>query len=46
MVNIKKSLFSNIGAQVVIAMVIGTVVGVYMGPSADIFAPLGAISFI
>jgi len=42
-VKINKNLFYNIGAQVVIAMVIGTLVGVYMGPSADMFAPLGAI---
>ena len=40
---LKKSLFSNIGVQVVIAMVIGTAVGAYMGPSAEMFAPLGAI---
>ena len=43
MTQFKKSLFSNIGTQVVIAMIIGTLVGVYMGPSAEMFAPLGAI---
>ena len=43
MVKIKKSVFSNIGTQVVIAMIIGTAVGAYMGPSAEVFAPLGSI---
>lgn len=43
MVKINRSLFSNIGTQVVIAMIIGTVVGAYMGPGAEIFAPLGAV---
>ncbi len=38
-----KGLLSNIGTQVVIAMIIGTLVGTYMGESATIFAPLGAI---
>jgi proton glutamate symport protein len=38
-----KGLLSNIGTQVVIAMLIGTVVGAYMGESAAMFAPLGAI---
>ncbi|CAK2020422.1 Dicarboxylate/amino acid:cation symporter [Vibrio crassostreae] len=38
-----KSLMSNIGFQVVIAMIIGTAVGAMMGQSATIFAPLGAI---
>ncbi|MEI8633397.1 cation:dicarboxylase symporter family transporter [Vibrio sp. PP-XX7] len=42
MLNIKK-LLSNIGVQVVIAMVIGTVVGATMGHDATIFSPLGAI---
>jgi len=42
-VKFKKSWLSNIGTQVVIAMVIGTLVGAYMGPSAEVFAPLGSI---
>jgi Na+/H+-dicarboxylate symporter len=36
-------LYKNIGVQVVIAMIIGTVVGAIMGEQAAIFAPLGAI---
>ncbi|GAB1621820.1 dicarboxylate/amino acid:cation symporter [Agarivorans albus] len=36
-------LYKNIGVQVVIAMIIGTVVGAVMGEQAAIFAPLGAI---
>ncbi|MFS1489475.1 dicarboxylate/amino acid:cation symporter [Vibrio splendidus] len=39
----EKSLLRNIGIQVVIAMIIGTVVGAMMGDSATMFAPLGAI---
>ncbi|KAB0477610.1 dicarboxylate/amino acid:cation symporter [Vibrio chagasii] len=39
----EKSLLSNIGVQVVIAMFIGTLVGAMMGDSATMFAPLGAI---
>jgi len=39
----KKGIMSNIGTQVVIAMIVGTVVGSYMGESATMFAPLGAI---
>ncbi|MEZ9856245.1 cation:dicarboxylase symporter family transporter, partial [Vibrio breoganii] len=39
----EKSLLSNIGVQVVIAMIIGTLVGAMMGDSATMFAPLGAI---
>lgn len=39
----KKSLLSNIGVQVVIAMIIGTAVGAMMGNGASMFAPLGAI---
>jgi len=38
-----KKIFSNIGTQVVIAMIIGTIVGAYMGADAAIFAPLGAV---
>lgn len=39
----KKSILKNIGFQIIIAMIIGTVVGVYMGEGAAIFAPLGTI---
>ncbi|KAB0286744.1 dicarboxylate/amino acid:cation symporter [Vibrio sp. D420a] len=39
----EKSLLGNIGIQVVIAMIVGTVVGAMMGESATMFAPLGAI---
>jgi proton glutamate symport protein len=43
-VTIKKSgIINNIGAQVVLAMILGTLVGVYMGESASVFSPLGAI---
>ncbi len=38
-----KSLMRNIGFQVVIAMIVGTVVGAMMGDAATMFAPLGAI---
>lgn len=38
-----KSLLGNIGVQVVIAMIIGALVGFMMGESASIFAPLGTI---
>ena len=38
-----KSIMTNIGTQVIIAMIIGTVVGSYMGESAAMFAPLGSI---
>ncbi|MBD1556666.1 dicarboxylate/amino acid:cation symporter [Vibrio sp. S9_S30] len=38
-----KGLMSNIGIQVMIAMILGTIVGAYMGGSASMFAPLGAI---
>ncbi|MGY5451185.1 dicarboxylate/amino acid:cation symporter [Agarivorans sp. MS3-6] len=36
-------LYKNIGVQVVIAMIIGTIVGVLMGEQAAVFAPLGTI---
>lgn len=39
----KKGLLSNIGMQVVIAMIIGAAVGAMMGESAAVFAPLGAV---
>lgn len=39
----KKSLFQNIGFQILIAMILGTIVGVMMGEGASIFAPLGTI---
>ncbi|USD38341.1 dicarboxylate/amino acid:cation symporter [Ferrimonas sp. SCSIO 43195] len=38
-----KGLLGNIGIQVVIAMIIGTLVGIAMGESAAVFAPLGSI---
>lgn len=41
--SLQKSLLGNIGVQVVIAMVVGTLVGAFMGESAAMFAPLGAI---
>ncbi|MCG9679873.1 dicarboxylate/amino acid:cation symporter [Vibrio sp. Isolate24] len=39
----EKSLLNNIGVQVVIAMIVGTAAGAFMGDSATVFAPLGAI---
>lgn len=39
----KKSLIHNIGIQVVIAMVVGSLVGYYMKADASMFAPLGTI---
>ena len=39
----KTGWLSNIGMQVVIAMIIGAAVGALMGESAAVFAPLGAI---
>ncbi|PSV43375.1 dicarboxylate/amino acid:cation symporter [Photobacterium indicum] len=39
----EKGLLGNIGVQVVIAMIVGTIVGAMMGHSASIFAPLGSI---
>lgn len=39
----KKQLLGNIGVQVVVAMILGTLVGAVMGQGAEIFAPLGAI---
>ena len=38
-----KKLISNIGLQVVIAMIIGALVGLYMGEGAAIFGPLGTV---
>ncbi len=38
-----KSLLSNIGVQVVIAMIVGTAVGAMMGQNAAMFSPLGTI---
>ncbi|QYJ78975.1 dicarboxylate/amino acid:cation symporter [Shewanella acanthi] len=38
-----KNLLGNIGVQVVIAMIIGALVGFMMGESASVFAPLGTI---
>ncbi|MBV7314524.1 dicarboxylate/amino acid:cation symporter [Shewanella sp. NIFS-20-20] len=40
---LKQSYLSNIGVQVVIAMIIGALVGWGMGDGAAIFAPLGTI---
>lgn len=39
----KKSLFRNVGFQILIAMILGTIVGVMMGEGASVFAPLGTI---
>jgi Na+/H+-dicarboxylate symporter len=39
----KKSILKNIGFQIIVAMVLGTIVGVVMGEGASIFAPLGTI---
>jgi Na+/H+-dicarboxylate symporter len=39
----EKSLLSNIGVQVLIAMIAGTAVGALMGDQASMFAPLGSI---
>ncbi|MBM7034949.1 dicarboxylate/amino acid:cation symporter [Vibrio ulleungensis] len=39
----KKRYLNNIGVQVVIAMIVGTIVGALMGETAAVFAPLGAI---
>jgi Na+/H+-dicarboxylate symporter len=39
----KKRYLNNIGVQVVIAMIVGTLVGALMGETAAVFAPLGAI---
>jgi Na+/H+-dicarboxylate symporter len=39
----EKNLLSNIGVQVVIAMILGTVVGAVMGEHAAIFTPLGTL---
>ena len=36
-----KKLLQNLGLWIIIAMVIGIVVGVYMGPEASMFKPLG-----
>jgi proton glutamate symport protein len=41
--NNKKKLIKNIGFQVVVAMIIGALVGAMMGEGAAIFAPLGAL---
>jgi Na+/H+-dicarboxylate symporter len=39
----KKSLFMNVGFQILIAMILGTLAGVLMGKDASVFAPLGTI---
>ncbi len=38
-----KKLLKNLGIWILIAMVIGVIVGALMGPSASIFAPLGSL---
>lgn len=38
-----QNLLHNIGVQVVIAMIIGTIVGIIMGHDAVMFAPLGSL---
>ncbi len=43
MTNKSTTLLGNIGVQVVIAMIIGSIVGFMMGEQASIFAPLGTI---
>jgi Na+/H+-dicarboxylate symporter len=39
----KVSFFANIGTQIIIAMILGTIVGFIMKEDASIFAPLGTI---
>ncbi|WP_073584001.1 dicarboxylate/amino acid:cation symporter [Vibrio quintilis] len=39
----EKNMLSNIGVQVVIAMILGSVIGGIMGHDASMFSPLGAI---
>lgn len=39
----KKSIFKNIGIQIIFAMILGTLVGFLMGEKAAMFAPLGTI---
>lgn len=39
----EKLMLNNIGVQVVIAMILGTLIGAVMGESASMFAPLGTI---
>ena len=38
---IMKKFLKNLGLWIIIAMVIGIVVGVFMGPEASMFKPLG-----
>lgn len=38
---ILKKLIKNLGFQILIAMILGTILGIAMGPDAAIFAPLG-----
>jgi len=40
---IKKSFFSNLGFWITIAMFLGIITGIMMGPAAKMFAPLGEI---
>lgn len=39
----QKSLLKNVGVQIIIAMILGTIVGIVMGKDASVFAPLGTI---
>ncbi|RXJ87080.1 dicarboxylate/amino acid:cation symporter [Arcobacter sp. CECT 8985] len=39
----KKSILSNIGVQIIIAMIIGVIIGLLMKDQASMFAPLGTI---
>lgn len=39
----EKSLLKNVGVQIIIAMVLGTLAGILMGKDASVFAPLGTI---
>lgn len=41
--SLKSQYLRNIGVQVVIAMIVGTLVGALMGPKAAVFTPLGTI---
>lgn len=38
-----KGLIKNVGFQVVVAMVLGALVGAFMGEQATVFAPLGTL---
>lgn len=38
-----KKVIKNLGFQIILAMCVGIIVGIFMGPKAHIFAPLGEI---